>query len=131
MEMRWGLYLWKAVLRIYDEKAGLSATTVSYLEAMSRVEVRRGWVRLTGREIGCGTYDDEFLFIVWPAVVLLAGGCGSAMLVVAAAVERVGCAGGGHVLLQDGNTAPLCVESQSMRKLAGWRCWRRRQQTAE
>lgn len=29
-------YLWKAVLRIYDEETGLSATTVSYLEAMSR-----------------------------------------------------------------------------------------------
>jgi hypothetical protein len=29
-------YLWKAVLRIYDEETGFSATTVSYLEAMSR-----------------------------------------------------------------------------------------------
>jgi len=46
--------------------------------------------------IGRGTYDDEFLLEVWPAVVLLAG-CGSAMLVVAAAVERVGRTGGGHL----------------------------------
>ena len=74
---------------------------------MSKVEIRRGWVRLTGRGIGRGTYDDEFLLEVWPAVVLLAGVCGSAVLVVAAAVERVGCAGGGHLLLQDGNTTPL------------------------
>jgi len=39
VEARWKSYLWKAVLSIYDEKAGLSAATVSYLEAMSRVEI--------------------------------------------------------------------------------------------
>lgn len=111
-------YLGKAVLCIYDEKAGLSTTTVSYLDAMSRVEIRRGGVRLTGCGIGRGTYDDEFLLEVWPAVVLLARGCGGAVLVVAAAVERVGCAGGGHLQLQAGNTTPLCVESQRLASLA-------------
>ncbi len=65
---------------------------------MSEVEVRRGWVRLRidgWGEVGRGTYDDKFLLEVWSAMVELAG-AGSAMVVEAPAVERVGGTGTGH-----------------------------------
>lgn len=56
MEKKGESYLRKAVFGIYNEEAGFSATTVSYLEAMSRVEIERGWVRLTGHGNGTGNW---------------------------------------------------------------------------